>query len=79
VSGIGAGGVLGEISMIDELPRSARVVTDAPTLLHELDAAGIATLRSQHREAFEALVMALARLLSRRLRRANLVIQALQD
>lgn len=79
VSGIGAGGVIGEVSMVDGLPRSARVVTESPSLLHLLDGVAVATLREQHREAYEALVMAVARLLSSRVRRSNAVIQALQS
>ena len=79
VSGIGAGGVVGEVSMIDGLPRSARVVTESPSLLHVLDADAVDTLRVGARDAYEALVLAIARLLSSRVRRANTVIQALQD
>jgi glutaminase len=79
VSGIGAGGVIGEVSMIDGLPRSARVVTESPTLLHVLDAGALQKLRDDSRDAYEALVLAVARLLSSRVRRANTLIQALQD
>jgi len=79
VSGIGAGGVLGEVSMIDGFARSARVVTETPALLHTLDAAALDTLRDSHRDTYEALMLEVARLLSARLRRANAVIQALQD
>jgi glutaminase len=79
VSGIGAGGVVGEVSMIDGLPRSARVVTESPSLLHVLDAEAVEKLRNGSRDAYEALVLAIARLLSSRVRRANTLIQALQD
>ena len=79
VSGIGAGGVLGEVSMIDGLPRSARVVTESPALLHVLDQDALDKLRDTQRDAYEALTLAVARLLSKRLRRANSVIQVLQD
>jgi glutaminase len=79
VSGIGAGGVLGEVSMVDGLPRSARVVTETPALLHALDAAALEKLRESHRDTYEALMLEVARLLSSRLRRANVMIQALQD
>jgi glutaminase len=79
VSGIGAGGVIGEVSMIDGLPRSARVVTESPALLHVLDADAVEKLRDGSRDAYEALVLAVARLLSSRVRRANTLIQALQD
>jgi glutaminase len=79
VSGIGAGGVFGEVSMIDGLPRSARVVTESPALLHVLDGEAVDKLRDGARDAYEALVLAIARLLSSRVRRANTLIQALQD
>jgi glutaminase len=79
VSGIGAGEVVGEVSMIDGLPRSARVVTESPSLLHVLDADAVDKLRDGARDAYEALVLAVARLLSSRVRRANTLIQALQD
>lgn len=79
VSGIAAGGVLGEVSMIDGMPRSARVVSDTPVLLHHLDGDAVATLQEARPDAYAGLVLALARLLSSRLRRANTVIQALQD
>ncbi len=79
VSRMGAGSVLGEISMIDGLPRSARVVSETPALLVSLDAGNVAELRAEHPTSYAALVLALARLLSSRLRRANTVIQALQD
>lgn len=79
VSGIGAGGVTGEISLIDGLARSARVVTESAALLHTLDASGLAKLRADHRGAYEALMLALARLLSSRLRRATAALRALQE
>lgn len=78
VSGIGAGGVLGEVSTVDGMPRSARVVSDVPVLLHHLDASAIDTLREARRDAYGGLMLGLARLLSTRVRRANTVIQALQ-
>jgi CRP-like cAMP-binding protein len=79
VSGMGAGGVIGEISLIDGLPRSARVVTETAALLRTLDAGGLATLRADRRDASEALMLELARLLSSRLRRATATMQALQE
>jgi len=79
VSGIGAGGVTGEISLVDGLPRSARVVTESAALLHVLDANGLAKLRANHRGAYESLMLALARLLSSRLRRATAAMRALQE
>lgn len=79
VSGIGAGGVFGEVSMIDGQARSARVVSDTPVLLHHLDGDAVTTLKEVRPDAYAGLVLALARLLSSRLRRANAVIQALQD
>ena len=79
VSGIGAGGVTGEISLIDGGPRSARVVTESAALLHTLDAEALATLRADSRGSYEALMLALARLLSGRLRRATATMRVLQE
>ena len=79
VSGVGAGGVLGEMSMVDDHPRSARVVTDSPALLRVLDANAVRSLREQHREVYEAVVLELARLLAGRLRRATAALKARED
>ncbi len=79
VSGVGGGGVIGEVSTIDGLPRSARVVTESAALLHSLDGTSLETLRASRPDAHAALVLALAQLLSTRLRRATSVIRALQD
>ena len=79
VSGVGPGGVIGEISMIDGLPRSARVVTESAALLRTVDATGLALLRAEQRDVYEALMLALAKLMSTRLRRATSTIRALQD
>ena len=79
VSGIGAGGVTGEISLIDGGPRSARVVTESAALLHTLDAEALATLRADCRGSYEALILGLARLLSGRLRRATATMRVLQE
>jgi glutaminase len=79
VSGIGPGGVIGEISFIDGLPRSARVVTESASLLRSMDAAALATLAAERRDVYATLMLALARLLSSRLRRATATMQALQD
>lgn len=79
ISGVGAGGVLGEMSMIDDQPRSARVVTDSPALLHVLDASGVQALREDRREVYEAVVLALAQLLSGRLRRSTAAMRARED
>ncbi len=79
ISGVGAGGVLGEMSMVDDRPRSARVVTDSPALLRVLDADAVAALRDEHREVYESVVLALARLLAGRLRRSTAALKARED
>lgn len=79
VSGVGTGGVIGEISLIDGLPRSARVVTESAALLRTLDAAALARLRAEHRDAYLALMLALAKLMSARLRRATYAIRTLKE
>jgi glutaminase len=79
VSGVGAGGVLGEMSMVDQRPRSARVVTETPALLRLLDAEAVRALRDEHREVYEAVVLALAQLLSGRLRRSTAALRSRED
>lgn len=79
VSGVGAGGVLGEMSMVDQRPRSARVVTETPALLRLLDAEAVTSLREEHRDVYEAVVLALAQLMSGRLRRSTAVLRARED
>jgi glutaminase len=79
VSGIGPGGVIGEMSLVDGLPRSARVVTESAALLRTLDATAVEHLRIHQRDVYDALMLALARLLSSRLRRATATIRVLQE
>jgi glutaminase len=79
ISGVGAGGVLGEMSMIDDEPRSARVVTETPALLHVLDAERVSALRAERRDVYEAVVLALAQLLAGRLRRSTAAMRARED
>jgi hypothetical protein len=55
------------------------VVTESAALLHSLDGTSLETLRASRPDAHAALVLALAQLLSTRLRRATSVIRALQD
>ena len=61
--------------MVDDQPRSARVVTDSPALLHVMDAAAVGVLREEHRDTYEAVMLALAQLLSGRLRRSTAVLR----
>lgn len=79
VSGIGPGGVIGEMSLVDGLPRSARVVTESAALLRTLDATAVEHLRASRRDVYDALMLAIARLLSSRLRRATATIRVLQE
>lgn len=65
--------------MVDQRPRSARVVTETPALLRLLDAEAVRALRDEHREVYEAVVLALAQLLSGRLRRSTAALRSRED
>jgi CRP/FNR family transcriptional regulator, cyclic AMP receptor protein len=69
---LGSGAVVGELSMIDGLPRSASVVAVRPAALSFLSRAAFKTFAKEHPELYEYLVM----LLSARLRETDAVIAA---
>jgi CRP/FNR family transcriptional regulator, cyclic AMP receptor protein len=69
---LGSGAVVGELSMIDGLPRSASVVAVRPAALSFLSRSAFKTFAKQHPELYEYLVM----LLSARLRETDAVIAA---
>jgi CRP/FNR family transcriptional regulator, cyclic AMP receptor protein len=69
---LGSGSVVGELSMIDGLPRSASVVAVRPAALSFLSRASFKTFAKEHPELYEYLVM----LLSARLRETDAVIAA---
>jgi CRP-like cAMP-binding protein len=69
---LGSGAVVGELSMIDGLPRSASVVAVRPAALSFLSRAAFKTFAKEHPELYEYLVM----LLSARLLETDAVIAA---
>ena len=69
---LGSGAVVGELSMIDGLPRSASVVAVRPAALSFLSRAAFKTFAKEHPDLYEHLVM----LLSARLRETDAVIAA---
>jgi CRP/FNR family transcriptional regulator, cyclic AMP receptor protein len=69
---LGSGAVVGELSMIDGLPRSASVVAVRPAALSFLSRAAFKTFAKEHPELNDYLVM----LLSARLRETDAVIAA---
>lgn len=69
---LGSGAVVGELSMIDGLPRSASVVAVRPAALSFLSRAAFKTFAKEHRELYEYLVT----LLAARLRETDAVIAA---
>jgi len=69
---LGSGAVVGELSMIDGLPRSASVVAIRPAALSFLSRAAFKTFAKEHPELNDYLVM----LLSARLRETDAVIAA---
>jgi len=69
---LGPSAVVGELSMIDGLPRSASVVAVRPTMLSFLSRAAFKAFAKKHPELYEYLVM----LLAGRLRETDAVIAA---
>jgi CRP-like cAMP-binding protein len=69
---LGPSAVVGELSMIDGLPRSASVVAVRPAALSFLSRAAFKTFAKEHPELYEYLVM----LLAARLRETDAVIAA---
>ena len=69
---LGPGAVVGELSMIDGLPRSASVVAVRPAILSFLSRAAFKAFAKKHPELYEYLVM----LLAARLRETDAAIAA---
>jgi CRP-like cAMP-binding protein len=69
---LGAGAIVGELSVIDGRPRSASVVAVRDTALNFLSRAAFDAFAQQHPEVYQALV----RILSTRLRETDVVIAA---
>lgn len=69
-----AGDVAGEMSLIDIQPRSASVRSLGPATLVVLTHADLAALYREDLEAYTILVLNIAREISRRLRRADMLL-----
>ncbi len=77
LASIDAGNVFGELALLGGPPRTADVVAATPVTVLELKAADFASLSPGHPEIHAKLVIAVARSLSERLRRANAAIRTL--
>jgi CRP-like cAMP-binding protein len=73
----GPGDILGEISFIEDGPRSASVVADTPLVTHVWKAADWRALCEHHPEIGYRLVMGISRLLCARVRRSNIQVALL--
>ena len=71
---LGAGETLGEMELIDMQPRSATVIALGDCLAYGLSLKDILALQREDLQAFTLVVMNLARDLSRRLRRMDVVV-----
>ncbi|MDW8469486.1 MAG: cyclic nucleotide-binding domain-containing protein [Burkholderiales bacterium] len=76
---LGAGSVLGEISLLTSEPRSASVRAIAPTVALRLPAARFAALLAAGSEAALKIVAALAEVLARRLAATSATLVALSE
>jgi CRP/FNR family cyclic AMP-dependent transcriptional regulator len=68
------GDVAGEMSLIDIQPRSAGVWATGPAALAVLTHGDLATIYEEDRDAYTILVLNIAREISRRLRRVDLLL-----
>lgn len=64
-------GVIGEMSLIDNLPRSATVIAVRPTVVYELDKDGFNDLLENQKDISIKTLVGLAKLLSIRLRNTS--------
>lgn len=71
IARLGPGETIGEMELIDMMPRSATVMALAPCTLYALALKDILALQREDLPAFTLVVMNLARDLSRRLRRMD--------
>jgi CRP/FNR family transcriptional regulator, cyclic AMP receptor protein len=68
---IGPGALIGEISLIDGLPRSANVVATTDMLVATLSRASLMRLLSEHPDIASKVLLAIAQRLSARVREGN--------
>ena len=71
---LGPGACFGEMSLIDVMPRSASVRTTKPSVLWSFSNADLFYLYQWNLETFTLIMMNLARELSRRLRKADVLL-----
>lgn len=77
IARVKGGGIFGEISLIDERPRSATVTCQSACRLARIPAAALRDLLVTHPDMAAVILTNLARVLCERLRSANLQIEAL--
>ena len=79
LSSTSAGSSFGELALVDGGRRSARVVALEPTICHILSTEGFVDLQTNAPAAASALTLAVARLLSARLRYATVDLAAFDE
>lgn len=77
VARIKAGGVFGEIALLDDRPRSATVMAETDVKLVKFSAENIRALLDNHCHISNVILRNIGRVLCERLRSANLQIEAL--
>lgn len=78
LSTAGAGSSFGELALIDQRPRSTRIVALEPTMCHVLSPEAFVAMRKDDPDACAELTLALARNLSQRLRDSTAEVAALE-
>lgn len=76
---VGPGGILGEIALVDAQPRSADVVATGLTKVARLPANELRAYMAANKDAGFIMLANLARILSMRLRNAQVVLEELKE
>ena len=71
IAGLGRGTTVGEMALVESVPRSATIVADEDMVCYELSRAGFNTLLNDHPVLASRILSNLARELTRRLRRTS--------
>lgn len=74
IASLGPRNTIGEMSLVDHEPRSARVVSHTPVQMLVLTAESLATMAEQHPRLWGKLMLKVARILSKRLRQTSGVL-----
>ena len=74
IATLGPRNTIGEMSLVDREPRSARVVTHTPVQMLVLTEESLATMAESHPRLWGKLMLKVARILSRRLRQTSGVL-----